>query len=589
MKNNLKDFEIEINVFLRRRYHENNFKNSLKKIAKTTILKNIEIKVSKYNNFLIYFTLALFGSLFGFFINIWLFMLGIVITVTLAVMTDNVLPDLLERIVIMEEMKDFFLKEYPLEVKSFYEEKPINLNLPLIDSKPTKIPDEIPVSRQKETNNFSKQTPLQIQHQALDRLYDWLISKNITGISIGEIDSSSFTEYPLGHYIFYYDYQKNLNFFKIPLLVWYTEQNIPFLKFDQAYFDFAVTETYVVEYKAIKSSAPRLFFQSDKELASSAMKFVTKKQLEKPTTLSKTLFYEFIFLNYQKYEKLFSNWQLCKIKFILPNPDTHQGYSHLIKQPSFASIQANYPNNDPPWMGNINISSFSLVFNTLGMLEMEKTRKKTVSKSSDQDGTSIKVKIQVKEQKVKPIDNEDDLSIESNLALSEKFNDLDDAFAWVTLSQKDRENANDKSLYPERDDIENYDLGNDFYGLGGDGWADRLSDFTSVTSSLTYKEALEDDAYMKGLEMNYNLRTQILPLVYLLQNEKPHPSMFKYFKNFCFPKLETPKDHEKYLSKLEDNLDGRLGFLIYLVALYPQEIFNNELQLPSLFDDLPQE
>ena len=162
-------------------------------------------------------------------------------------------------------------------------------------------------------------------------------------------------------------------------------------------------------------------------------------------------------------------------------------------------------------------------------------------------------------------------------------------FLWIELTPQERKTVGTEVLYQAYSDIDNYGKGNDFYGLGGDYWADELSNFDQVSSSLTYEDAVADDKYMKEYEMNSVLQTMVLPLVYLLRGEVPDPSMFKYFKKYCFPKLDTDKDHEKYLSKLEDDQEGRFRFLIYLVALHPNEIFNNKRQLPYLFDDYPQD
>jgi hypothetical protein len=157
------------------------------------------------------------------------------------------------------------------------------------------------------------------------------------------------------------------------------------------------------------------------------------------------------------------------------------------------------------------------------------------------------------------------------------------------LSVEERSNLDDKVLYPDTESVENYDLGNDFYGLGGDHAADALSDFGSVSSSFTYEDAIAEDKDMLEMEMDPIYRRGLLLLVYLLNNEKPHPSMYKYFQKYCLPKLKSPKDHGKYLSELEDNEEGRFMFLVYLIALHPKEIFDNELQLPNLFADFPQD
>jgi hypothetical protein len=166
---------------------------------------------------------------------------------------------------------------------------------------------------------------------------------------------------------------------------------------------------------------------------------------------------------------------------------------------------------------------------------------------------------------------------------------IENPFLWTKLSVAERSKLDDKVLYPDTENIENYDLGNDFYGLGGDDAADALSDFGTVSASFTYDDAIAEDNEMLEMEMTPIYRRGLLLLVYLLNNEKPDPSMYKYFQKYCYPKLKTPKAHEKYLSDLEDNVEGRFRFLVYLIALHPKEVFENELQLPDLFADYPQD
>lgn len=397
---------------------------------------------------------------------------------------------------------------------------------------------------------------IQIQSEALGTLYNWLIRQKISNISVGEIYHSNFEEHSVGPYIFYYDDKRNLTFFRLPLIVDYTEKNIPYLKFDQGYFDEAIEERFVVDYKELKSSASRLFVQSDQNLADKTAKFFSKKNHEKPSSLTKTYFYEYVFLNDPRYETMLSNWELCRQIFLVPNAEQYQGFSHLIKQHSSGSIQHKFDKDDLPMIGTINIISYSLVFNTLSMLENEKSNKK------------------------KPL---------RNTSSNTPKELIENPFLWTKLSVAERSKLDNKVLYPDTENIENYDLGNDFYGLGGDDAADALSDFGSVSSSMTYDDAIAEDNEMLEMEMTPIYRTGLLLLVYLLNNERPDPSMYKYFQKYCYPKLKTPKDHEKYLSDLEDNIEGRFRFLVYLIALHPKEVFENQLQLPDLFADYPQD
>lgn len=397
---------------------------------------------------------------------------------------------------------------------------------------------------------------LKTQAEALENMYDWLKREHISNISIGEIYHSTFTEHSVGPYIFYYDDDKNLTFFRLPLMVDFTENNIPFFMFDQDYFDEAVADKFVVDYKELKSSASRLFVQSDQKLADKIAKFFSKKNHEKPSSLTKTYFYEYVFLNDPRYETIIANWEKSRQIFLVPKAEPYQGFSHLIKQHSSGSIQHKFDEDDLPMIGTINIISYSLVFNTLSMLENEKSNKK------------------------KPLRN----------TSSKTPKDLiENPFLWTKLSVSERSKLDDKVLYPDTENIENYDLGNDFYGLGGDDAADALSDFGSVSASFTYDDAIAEDNEILEMEMTPIYRRGLLLLVYLLNNEKPDPSMYKYFQKYCYPKLKTPKDHEKYLSDLEDNVEGRFRFLVYLIALHPKEVFDNELQLPDLFADYPQD
>jgi hypothetical protein len=382
------------------------------------------------------------------------------------------------------------------------------------------------------------------------------VRQKISNISVGEIYHSTFDEYSNGHYIFYYDAKKSLNFFRLPLTVVYNEKNIPYFKFDQNYFDTAISEKFIIDYKEIKSSASRLFVQSDETLADKTTKFFTKKHHEKPSSLTKTYFYEYVFLNDSRYKTLFAHWEECQEKFLVPNAESYQGFSHLVKQHSMGSIQLMKEDDDLPMLGIINIISYSLVFNTLLMLNDEKnSKKRPLRKTATNTPSEL----------------------------------IENPLLWTKLSVEERSKLDDKVLYPDTESVENYDLGNDFYGLGGDHAADALSDFGSVSSSFTYEDAIAEDKDMLEMEMDPIYRRGLLLLVYLLNNEKPHPSMYKYFQKYCLPKLKSPKDHEKYLSDLEDNEEGRFMFLVYLIALHPKEIFDNELQLPNLFADFPQD
>jgi hypothetical protein len=164
-----------------------------------------------------------------------------------------------------------------------------------------------------------------------------------------------------------------------------------------------------------------------------------------------------------------------------------------------------------------------------------------------------------------------------------------DPFLWTKLSQKERDSIGVEVLFPDVAAVQNYFQLNEFYGLDGDHWADILGDFEQVSSSLTYEDAVADDEYMKEMEVNSVLQNSFLPIIFLLQDAIPDKSMYKYFNKYCFPKLKTSKDHDKYLSKLEESYEGRLQFLLYLVAVRPVEIFDNKLQLPYLFADYPQD